>query len=190
MEETFSQGSFPVMRLDRDDQVRIKKNSKYGGAVDERLSWGFFVRFFFFSLFGDCAERQSQTDRCMRCISRSNREGGEGKKRSNVLMGCCAEWMDSAAAAAAAAASVLIVGAAGRCGQAPQRSEDYLMSVSDASPQAVSSSVWTSRGGKSTQEALFSDMRIRGRNKKKGGEASRALIIDQHFFAAVALKHA
>ena len=168
MKETFSQGSFPVMRLDRDDQVRIKKNSKYGGAVDERLSWVFLCVFFFFSLFGDCAERQSEAGRGLRGIRRSNREGGEGKKISNVLMGCCAEWMDSAAAAAAAA-SVLIVGAAGRCGQAPQRSEDYLMSISDASPQAVSSSVWTSRGGKSTQEALFSDMRIRGRNKKKKG---------------------
>lgn len=60
------------------------------------------------------------------------------EKKSNVLMGCCAEWMDSAAAAAAA--SALIVGAAGRCGQAPQRSEDYLMSVRDAARCRASSS--------------------------------------------------
>lgn len=40
----YSQHGLPVMQLDRDDQVRIK-NSKYGGAAEERLS----CFFFFFS---------------------------------------------------------------------------------------------------------------------------------------------
>lgn len=67
----YGQHGLPVMQLDRDDQVRIK-NSKYGGAAEERLSCFFF--FLFFSMIV-LSVRVRQTGACAASRGATEREG-------------------------------------------------------------------------------------------------------------------
>lgn len=84
-------------------------------------------------------------------------------------------------AAAASAGFVLIVAAAGRCGRAPQRREDYLMSAGDAArcgsaPLAASSGALTSRQAANLLRPCFQISHL-----EVGAMASYAFVIDQRF---------
>lgn len=125
---------------------------------------------------------------CMHCIPRSDHQSEQRGGKSNVLIGCCTEWIYSAVVAVAASQQRRGYCCWCRPVQAgPQRWEDYLMSARDAASCKLSSFAFNLLHRRPCSHIRCGRLEMRARPVSRcllinrGPAAPPFFIIDQHF---------